>query len=69
MTKETEKPGSMPEYFLTKRADNTYCVMASGMPLCRFMSKADCVNVAKRYNIKLSDWIWSAAELKYIIDK
>ena len=49
-----------PKDYLSKRENETYCIISDGMPVNMYMSKEDCLKVADKFNMILPDQIWSA---------
>lgn len=49
-----------PKDYLSKRANGTYCVISSGMPVNNYTTKDNCLRVAAMYKINLPDVVWCA---------
>ena len=54
--------------YLSKREDNTYCIISSGMPVNNYTTKENCLNMALKMKINISIWIWSAQKTDWIVE-
>jgi len=54
--------------YLSKRKNNTYCIMLSYVQFTKYASMEKILCVAKECSIKLSEKIWSAEKMDWIIE-
>lgn len=58
----------IPDFFLSKRKNETYSLIAKGMPINDWQTKEACLRVAERMKIKLDPKVWDVATGTFIID-
>ena len=56
----------MAQSYLSKREDNTYSIIVNGCMINQYTDKQNCIELAKRMRIQLSEKIWSAEKGDWI---
>lgn len=58
----------IPEQYLSKRENNSYCLIFQGMPINSFCSKQQCNALADRLKIKLTNQVWDSKQGNFITE-
>ena len=59
---------NIPKTYLSKREDNTYCIIHQSMPINQYTTKQRCLDFAKEILLPIPDQIWSAEKGEFIIE-